>query len=134
MPCLILGNEVKTRFPKMRVASFEGLQLPYLPVHQTSAPETLVEVPAEAVAAEKLVLRAEHSEGIVELARPRKTVEEAEVEEVAEAEVGNSAEVGREAVVGGFLRSFLACGALAGKIRLRFALRIGTMLGLPVSK
>ena len=55
-------------------------------------------------------------------------VEEAEVEEVADAEVEKRAEVGREAVVGGLLRGFLACRALAGKIGLRFALRIATML------
>ena len=41
----------------------------------------------------KLVLRAEHSEGIVKLARPRKTVEEAELEEVADAEIGFSRRV-----------------------------------------
>ena len=44
--------------------------LPYLPINQPPVPEALPEVPAPAVAAEKLVLRAERSEGIVELARP----------------------------------------------------------------
>ena len=38
-------------------------------------------------------MRAERSEGIVELARPREAVEEAELEEVADAEVGEGAEV-----------------------------------------
>jgi len=57
----------------MRMASFEGLQLAYLPIYQTTIPEALVEVPAEAGVA----------------------VEEAEVEEVAEAEVGKRAEGGR---------------------------------------
>ena len=50
--------------------SFVRLQLPDLPVHQTSVPQTLVEMPAEAVEA----------------------VEEAEVEEVADAEVEKRAE------------------------------------------
>ena len=50
-------------------------------VDEAAEPEGLVEVPAEAIAAEKLVLRAERSEGIVELASPREAVEEAEVEE-----------------------------------------------------
>ena len=67
------GKRGQTCFPKMRMASFEGLQLTYLPIYQTTIPETLVEVPAEAVEA----------------------VEEAEVEEVADAEVGKRAEGGR---------------------------------------
>ena len=69
----ILGKQVKNCFPKMRMASFEGFQLPYLSIHQTSVPETLVEMPAEAVEA----------------------VEEAEVEEIADAEIGEGAEGGR---------------------------------------
>ena len=56
-------------------------------------------MPAEAITAEKLVLRAERSEGIIELARPRESVEEAELEEVADAEVGEGAEVARQFVV-----------------------------------
>ena len=52
-------------------------------------------MPAEAVAAEKLVLRAERNEEIVELARPREAIEEAEFEEVADAEAGKRAEVTR---------------------------------------
>ena len=65
-------------------------------VDEAAVPKGLGEVPAEAIAAEKLVLRAERSEGIVELARPRKAVEEAEVEEVTDGEVGEGAEGGRE--------------------------------------
>ena len=65
-------------------------------VDEAAEPEGLVEVPAEAIAAEKLVLRAERSEGIVELASPREAVEEAEVEEVADAEAEKRAEGGRE--------------------------------------
>ena len=62
------------------------------------------------------------------------SVEEAKFEEIADAEVGEGAEVGREAVVGGLLCGFLACRALAGKIGLRLALRIATMLRLPLFK
>ena len=39
-------------------------------------------MPTEAVAAEKLVLTAERSEGIVELARPSIAVEEAEPQKI----------------------------------------------------
>ena len=49
-------------------------------------------MPAPAVATEKLVLRAERSEGIVERARPSGAVEEPEFEEVAHSEVGKRAE------------------------------------------
>ena len=66
-----------------------------LPPIRTPTSEALPEVLAETIAAEKLVLRAERSEGIVELARPREAVEEAEVEEVADGEVGEGAEGGR---------------------------------------
>ena len=92
--------------------SFAFLQPSNLPIHQPPIPQTLPKVPAEA----------------------GKTVEEAEVEKVTNAEVGKGAEVGWEAVICGLLCGFLACRALAGKIRLRFALRIGTMLCLPFFK
>ena len=82
------GKRGQTRFPKKNGArdgggdgSFAGLQIADFVVDEAAVPEGLVEVPAEVVAAEKLVLRAKRSEGTVELARPRETIEEAEVEE-----------------------------------------------------
>ena len=102
------GKRGQTCFPKIGMTSFAGLQPPYLPIHKTSVPETLPEVP--------------HPTGVA--------VEEAEVEEVADAEVGEGAEVGREAVVL-CLAGVLEC---AGESLLRFALSIATMLLFPPFK
>ena len=73
--------------------SFNRLHLPDFTIYQPAVPQASPKVPAGAVTAEKLVLRAERSEGIVEHARPREAVEEVEFEEVADAEVGEGAEV-----------------------------------------
>ena len=72
-----------------------GVQIGNFAVDEAAVPEALPKVPTEAVAAEKLVLRAERSEGIVELARPSIAVEEAEPQKIAVAEISERTEVWR---------------------------------------